>query len=124
MEHKIVNKALRQEENFENELKQNRIILSKEAKRVYLISLIGKMLKILHLVEEEKQTGYSPLSFIAGQLFEVNAANVLFEGELVNIVIKLKGIYDEYKNLSFDKIKKQIFEIKRIINSILLKMEV
>lgn len=102
----------------------NRIILSQDAKRIYLTSLIGKMLKILHLAEEEKETGYSPLPFIAGQLFEVNAANMLFDGELVSVIVKLKGIYDEYKTLPFDKIKKQIFEIKRIINSMLAKMEV
>lgn len=105
-------------------LKSNRIILSQDAKKVYLTSLIGKMLKILHLAEEESRTGYSPLPFIAGQLFEVNAANVLFEGELVNIIVKLKGIYDEYTALPFNKIKKQIFEIKRIINSMLAKLEV
>lgn len=104
--------------------KGNRIILSLEAKKIYLTSLIGKMLKILHLCEEEKVTGYSPLPFIAGQLFEINAANKLFDGELVGIIVKLKGVYDEYKTMPFDKVKKQIFEIKRILNSLLVKLGV
>lgn len=101
----------------------NRLLISKEAKKIYLTSLIGKMLKILHLVEEEEKTGYSPLSFIANQLFELNAANELFNGELIGIIIKLKGIYDELRTLPFQEIKKQIFEIKRLINGMLTKLE-
>lgn len=112
-----------EKQNGEPEIGRNRIIISQDAKKVYLTSLIGKMLKVLHLAEEEKETGFSPLPFIAGQLFEINAANVLFEGELINIIVKLKGIYDGYADLSFEKIKKQIFEIKRIINSMLKKFE-
>lgn len=104
------------------ELSGNKILISNEAKKIYLTALIGKMLKILHLIEEEKDTGYSPLPFIANQLFEINAANELFDGELINIIIKLKGIYDELCSLSFQDIKKQIFEIKRIINSMLAKL--
>lgn len=104
-------------------METNRLILSESGKKVYLTSLIGKMLKILHLIEEEKDTGYSPYPFIVGQLFELNSANELFNGELVNIIVKLNGIGNTYKELPFDKTKKQIFEIKRIINSLLAKME-
>jgi hypothetical protein len=53
----------------------------------------------------------------------LNSANELFDGELVNIIVKLNGIGNTYKELPFEKIKKQIFEIKRIINSLLAKME-
>lgn len=101
----------------------NTFSLSKSAKKEYLESLIGKVYKVLHLIEEEEQTGYSPKAYIAGQLFEINAANELFEGKLVNIIIKLKGIYDNYKTIPFNDCKKQIFEIKKIINSLLKQLE-
>lgn len=103
---------------------ENKLILSDEAKKTYLTSLIGKMLKILHLVEEEEKTGYSPEPFMIGQLFEINSANVLFEGDLVNIIIKLNGIRENYKTMPFAQVKKQIFEIKRIIQTLLSKLEV
>lgn len=99
----------------------NKLLLSDEAKRVYLTYLIGKMIKILHLIEEEKVTGYSPYAFMVGQLFEMNAANELFDGELVSIIVKLSGVAKEYKEMSFKDIKKQIFEIKRIIKSLIIK---
>lgn len=102
----------------------NTFTLSNSAKKEYLESLVSKMYKILHLIEEEAQTGYSPQPFIAGQLFEINAANELFEGKLVNIIIKLKGIYDNYKDMPFADCKKQIFEIKKIANNLLKQLEV
>lgn len=106
------------------EEKENKLLISDEAKKIYLTSLIGKVLKILHLVEEEEKTGYSPLPFVANQLFELNAANTLFNGELVTVIVKLKAVYDEMATLPFKEIRKQIFEIKRIINSMIAKLEV
>ena len=101
--------------------KSNKLLLSDEAKRVYLTYLIGKMIKILHLIEEEKTTGYSPYSFMVGRLFEMNAANELFNGELVSVIVKLSGVAKKYKELPFQEIKKQIFEIKRILKSLITK---
>ena len=104
-------------------MEDNRLILSNAGKKVYLSALIGKMLKVLHLVEEEEKTGYSPYSFIVGQLFEINAANELFDGELAGIIVKLNGVLKNYSTMPFETIKKQIFEIKRIITGLLNKLE-
>lgn len=97
--------------------------LSDKSKKEYLNAIIGKTYKILHLIEEEKTTGYSPKPFITTFLFEINAANDLFDGKLVQIIIKLKGIKEGYKEISFSDIKKQIFEIKRIVNHLLKELE-
>lgn len=99
-----------------------KVVLSTESKEKYLSALIGKMLKILHLIEEEKQTGFSPKQFIENQLFELNSANELFGGELVSIIVKLNGILDGYADMPFDSVKKQIFEIKKMINFELRKI--
>lgn len=99
-------------------MSDGQIILSKAAKEEYLNSLIGKIHKILHLLEEEATTGYSPRAFIYGQLLEINSANLLFDGKLATIIVKLKVIYDGYPSLPFAECKKQIFEIKKIINSL------
>lgn len=105
---------MQQEMNFENKL-----ILSDEAKKKYLERLIGKMIKILHLVEERKDTGINPSDFIYGQLIELNSANQLFNNELIEIIVKLNIIYNGYDELEFKEIKKQIFEIKNKINYLL-----
>lgn len=95
---------------------ENRIIISNAAKKKFLEKLIGKMIKILHLVEEREQTGVDPRDFIYGQLVELNSANQLFDNELVEIIVKLNVVYRDFNNVEFKAIKKQIFEIKRKIN--------
>jgi hypothetical protein len=75
------------------------------------------------VVADIETTGYSPKPFITTFLFEINAANDLFDGKLVQIIIKLKGIKEGYKEISFSDIKKQIFEIKRIVNHLLKELE-
>lgn len=97
--------------------------LSDKSKKEYLSAIIGKTYKVLHLIEEEKTTGYSPKPFITTLLFEINAANDLFDGKLIQIIIKLKGIREGYQELPFKDIKKQIFEIKRIVNHLLSELE-
>ena len=109
---------MKQEMNFENKL-----ILSDEAKKKYLERLIGKMIKILHLVEERKDTGINPSDFIYGQLIELNSANQLFNNELIEIIVKLNIIYNGYDELEFKEIKKQIFEIKNKINYLLKSLD-
>ncbi len=102
---------------------ENRIIISNAAKKKFLEKLIGKMIKILHLVEEREQTGVDPRDFIYGQLVELNSANQLFDNELVEIIVKLNVVYRDFNNVEFKAIKKQIFEIKRKINYMIEQLE-
>lgn len=106
-----------------DDFKEPKIVISNAAKREYLTSLIGKMHKILHLFEEEAETGFSPRLFIAGQLWEMNAANELFDGKLVPVIVKVKGVYEDAKNIEYREVKKQIFEIDKIIKSMLCSLK-
>ncbi len=102
---------------------KNKIVLSDDAKKTYLVALIGKMLKILHLVGEESKTGFSPRQFIEGQLVELNSANELFDGKLVTIIVKLNSVLNTYQEVPFEAIKKQIFEIKKNIEYLLKQVD-
>ena len=93
-----------------------KVVLSKEEKIEYLNSIIGRTHKILHIIEEEKEKGYSPTSYISGIMFELRAADALYDHKFVTIIVKLEGIRKQYKEMEFSEIKKQIFEIRRIIN--------
>lgn len=104
-------------------ISEPKISISAKAKIEYLNALIGKMHKIIHLFEEQKETGYTPRYFVAGQLFEINAANELFDGKLVPILVKVKGIYDNHKTIECQEVKKQVFEIDKIIKSLLKGIE-
>lgn len=97
------------------DINENKLVLSIEGKKKYLEKLIGKMIKILHLIEEEAETHNSPQAFIYGQLIEINSANQLFDNELIEIIVKLNIVYNNYDKVPFQDIKKQIFEIKNKI---------
>ena len=98
---------------------ENKLVLSKDGKIKYLDKLIGKMIKILHMIQEREETGIEPEHFIYGQLIELNSANQLFDNELVEIIVKLNVVYKGYKTLDFKDVRKQIFEIKNKINYML-----
>jgi hypothetical protein len=100
----------------EEKFTENKIIISNAAKKKFLEKLIGKVIKILHLVEEREETKIDPRDFIYGQLVELNSANQLFDNELVEIIVKLNVVYRDFDRVEFKAIKKQIFEIKRKIN--------
>lgn len=104
------------------DINENKLVLSVSGKRKYLEKLIGKMIKILHLIEEESQTKNSPRAFIYGQLVELNSANQLFDNELVEIIVKLNVVYNNYQTAPFAEIKRQIFEIKNKINFLLERL--
>ena len=95
------------------------VVLTSEEKVSYLNSMIGRIYKVLHLIEEEGETGYSPTAYIAGIMFELNAADFLYENKFVTMIIKLEGIRKQYREMEFKDIKKQIFEIKRILKSMI-----
>lgn len=97
------------------DIEENKLILSNESKRHYLTKLIGKFIKILYLIEEEKDTGISPKCYIYGLLIELSSANQLFDNELIEIIVKLNIIYQGIGVIDFDLIKKQVFEIKNKI---------
>ena len=100
----------------------NKLILSKNAKIEYLKKLSKRVIKILYLIEQEKETQNCPKNYIIGQLFEVNSANYLFDFQLTDIIIKLNGIL-QYKQEPFELVRKQIFEIKNIADNLLKTIE-
>lgn len=99
---------------------ENRLILPKEAKKDYLQKLSKRCIKILYLIEDEGKgiNKGAADDYIVGQLFEVASANILFEGALIDIIVKLNGIKD-YANQPYPLIRKQIFETKGIIDHLL-----
>ena len=71
----------KEEQSLEDNIK---LELSPAAKKEYLKKLSGRIVKILYLIEgETEETAGSAESYILGQIFELNASNVLFDNALV-----------------------------------------
>ena len=47
----------------------------------------------------------------------------MFDGKLIPIIVKIKGIYDNVETIEYRDVKKQIFESDKIIKSMLRSLK-
>lgn len=87
-----------------------RVNLSLDEKIKCLEEILGKLKKILYVYDksQEDESGYNYKVFCGGILIYVSSSNLLFDGELVNIVVNINAILTN----DFDKaqIKRIVFE--------------
>ena len=97
----------------------NKLILPLEAKKDYLHKLSKRCIKILYLIEDETKNTVQDEhritadDYIVSQLFEVNSANILFDGALVDVIVKLNGIRD-YKHLPYSLVGNKFLKPKAL----------
>ena len=98
-----------------------RITLTDEEKTEYLRSLRSQLVKLLTLIEEERAGGYCAESYFGKLLFDVGAADWLFEDRLVNVVVKLSGLYRDraYATMPMKDVKGKIFESRGIVDGLM-----
>jgi CheY-like chemotaxis protein len=93
--------------------------LSLSAKISYLEKLRNKVITILYLIEQQKENPeINPDNYLQSLLFDVNAANLLFEDQLSEVIIKLFGISTTYKNSAHNVIRKQVLETRRLVDDL------
>lgn len=93
--------------------------LSLSAKISYLEKLRNKIITILYLIEQQKENPeINPDTYLQSLLFDVNAANLLFEDQLSEIIIKIYGIAKQYKDSSHSVIRKQVLETRRLVDDL------
>lgn len=104
------------EENEENEEKENCdipvIILSLEEKIRCLEEIESKLKKLLYVYDESQKpnSNYNYKVYTGGVLIYISSSNMLFGGELVNIIVNLNAIMTN--NFSKAQIKRIVFESK------------
>ena len=98
-----------------------RITLTDKEKVEYLRSLRNQLVKLLTLIEEERAGGYCAEPYFGKMLFDVGAADWLFEDRLVNVVVKLSGLYKDraYATLPMKDVKGKIFESRGIVDGLM-----
>lgn len=105
-------------ENLDNnetlkELKEKdafKVILSNQEKVVCLKEIIKKLKKILYVWEksQEPASTYNYRIYCGGVLIYVSSSNMLFDGELVNIVVNLNAIMTN--KFTKPQLKRIVFE--------------
>lgn len=87
-----------------------KVVLSTNEKIVCLEEIIAKLKKVLYVYDksQEPQSNYNYKVYCGGIIMYVSSSNVLFDGELVSIVINLNTILTN--KLDKGQIKKIVFE--------------
>lgn len=86
------------------------ITLTNTEKLVCLQEIIKKLKKILYVYDKslEPNSNYNYKVYCGGVLIYISSSNLLFDGELVNIVVNINAILTN--NFSKTQIKKIVFE--------------
>jgi hypothetical protein len=95
-----------------------KLTLSPDAKKEFLKKLGGRIIKILYLIEDENKgesMAGTAESYILGQIFELNSANILFDNTLTDVLIKLNSVL-HYREAEFKQVRKQLLEAKGIVD--------
>lgn len=107
----------------QTDLQVAEIRLIKIGQKKYLKRLIGRIFKILHLIENEEITGYSAKLYIWTLILDINSFNKLIDGDLTTIIVNLNWIYYNYRETDFQNIRKRVFENKKEIDLLIKKLE-
>ena len=99
-------------DNTEQQDSQNpfRIILSGDEKEICLQEIIKRLKKIIYVYErsQEPNSNYNYKVYCGGVLIYISSSNILFNGELVNIIVNLNAIMTN--NFSKAQPKRIVFE--------------
>ena len=97
------------------------VVLSLEEKVKCLEEILNKIKKILYVYDKtlEPDSKYDYKVYCGGVLIYVSSSNLLFNGELVNIVININAILTN--EFSKTQIKRIVFETKNCTEFLLSK---
>lgn len=92
--------------------KDFKVVLSPFEKIKCLQEILSKIKKILYVYDKslEKDSKYNYKVFCGGILIYVSSSNILFEGELINLIVALNAIINN--DFSKAEIKRVVFENK------------
>lgn len=95
--------------------------LTDEEKGEYLQYVRKQLIKLLNLIEAERDGGASAEAFFGGLLFDLGSADWLYGNRLSLAIVKLYGLYKDgaYRTLEHKTIKNKIFESRGVIDGLI-----
>ena len=101
------------------------VTLTDGEKVEYLRTLRTQLIKLLNLIEAERDGGASVRLFFGGLLFDVGSADWLYGNRLSPVLVKLHGLFldDAYLTLEHRVVRNKIFESRGIIDGLIRELE-
>jgi hypothetical protein len=101
-------------------LLENNISNYDKEKEIYLSHLIGKIMKILYLYEDYESI--VPQVYTEGLMINIDSANKMFDGVLIEILVKLNEI--NFKTMEHKDIRKRVLESTNMADKLLKKVKI
>jgi hypothetical protein len=95
------------------------LIIDDKTKIIYLDKLVGNIFKILPLYEEVDSNVYK--IYIGGLLIDINSANSLFDGILIDLIIKINTLFEN--NFEHKQMRKIVLECTNLVKKIRRELE-
>ena len=97
------------------------ISLTDDEKLEYLKYVRKQLVKLLNLIEGERDGGPSAEAFFGALLFDLGSADWLFGNRLSPAIVKLHGLYMDgaYRTLDHKTIKNKIFESRGMVDGLI-----
>lgn len=104
---------------------EDKILFSKEEEKRCYKDLRSRVIKLLYMIEQEKETGEDISLWFYGFMFDLASSNSLCNNKLTKVVVKIYGLYENqnYKTMEHAQIKRQIMESKGIIDYLIKESE-
>lgn len=101
------------------------IALTDGEKVAYLRTLRTQLIKLLNLIEAERDGGASARLFFGGLMFDVGSADWLYDNRLSPVLVKLHGLYldEAYLTMEHRMVRNKIFESRGIIDGLIRELE-
>ena len=105
----------------EEETKLEVVSLTDGEKAEYLRYVRRQLVKLLSLIEAERDGGASAFAFFGGFLFDLNSADWLFGNRMSPVIVKLNGLYRDgaYRDADMRTVRNKIFESRGIVEGLL-----
>lgn len=108
-----------------NEMVLREFSLTDGEKEEYLKSVRKQLIKLLNLIEAERDGGASARLYFGGLMFDIGSADWLFGNRLSPVLVKLSGLYrdDAYLTLEHRVVRNKVFESRGIVDGLLRELQ-
>ena len=104
--------------SFYDTEKKSTFHFSKDEQIECFKNLSKSLIKLLYMIEDEMKNGTPIDLWFYTFVYDLTTSNALCENKLTKVIVKIYGLYENnnYKKMTHDQIKRQIFESKGILD--------
>ena len=105
---------------------EEKVLTFSNLEKINACKIVHKnLIKLLFLIEAEKDTGEPVHNWFVTFMLDLRSTNSICDCKLTKVLIKMNSLYekDHYKELEHGQIKRQIMESRGIVEHLIAELE-